>query len=84
MRCLFLLPLALLALTACSESQATRIDYRTYRIEGPPTPGGDTGANRRLGNRLCPNGYRVLDESRDRPDPTGQLGISMVWTIQCI
>ena len=81
MRRLFLLPLALLALTACSESQATRIDYRTYRIEGPPTPGGETGPNRRLANRLCPNGFRVLDESRSR-DP--QVGISTMWTVRCI
>jgi hypothetical protein len=82
MRCLFLLPLALLALTACSESQATRIDYRTYRIEGPPIAGGETGPNRRLANRLCPNGYRLLDESRKREEP--QAGTSTMWTIRCI
>jgi hypothetical protein len=82
MRGLFLLPLALLALTACSESQASRIDYRTYRIEGPPMAGGETGPNRRLANRLCPNGFRVLDESRSREEP--QAGVSTLWTIQCI
>jgi hypothetical protein len=81
MRCLFLLPLALLALTACSESQSSRIDYRTYLIEGPPMPGGETGPNRRLANRLCPNGFRLLDESRKRD---AEVGVSIMWTIRCI
>jgi hypothetical protein len=81
MRRLFLLPLAFLTLTACSESQATRIDYRTYRIEGPPMPSGETGPNRRLASQLCPNGFRVLDESRKRDVETG---VTINWTIQCI
>ncbi len=64
MRCL-LIPLLLMpaGLTSCGamQSQATKIDDRTYRIEGPGVPGGAEAPNRRMASRVCPGGYRVLE-----------------------
>jgi hypothetical protein len=72
----------LLALPACTESQASRIDERTYRIESPRIPGGATGPNQRLADEFCPHGYRVLSQSRDTDNYAG--GVSIVWTIRCL
>jgi hypothetical protein len=74
--------LALLTLAACTESQASRIDERTYRIESPRIPGGATAPNRRLAEQFCPRGYRVLDQSRDNDPIEG--GVAIVWTIRCL
>jgi hypothetical protein len=83
------LPLAALAavtLAACGilsvQSQAERIDERTYRIESPRVAGGVTGPNRRLAEQLCPNGYRVLDQQRDIDNYEG--GVATVWTVRCL
>ena len=75
-----LLPLALAGCGA--QSQAQRIDERTYRIEGPRIAGGVTGPNRRLAEELCPHGYRILDSTRDN-DPT-EGGTTFTWTVRCL
>jgi hypothetical protein len=74
--------LALLTLTACSESQAERVDERTYRIESPRIPGGVTEPNRRLAEQFCPRGYRVLNQNRDNDPNSG--GVVITWTVRCL
>jgi len=79
--------IALLALAACTEATGSRIDDRTFRVEGPGIPGGSDAPNRRLAARLCPNGYRVLDsiDSRNTPDThRDEPGVFTIWTIRCI
>jgi len=76
------LGLALLSLAACSESQASRVDERTYRIESPRIAGGAIGPNQRLAEQFCPRGYRVLNQTRDTDNFEG--GTSIVWTIRCL
>src|SRR5216683_2759527 len=66
------------ALTACAQSVASRIDDRTFRIEGPEIPGGSDVPNQRTAARLCPRGFRVLDESRYKKD--FQSAPSTFWT----
>ena len=81
------LVLALPALTDCSqESYATKIGDRTYKIEGPAVPGGVEGPNRRLAQRLCPGGYRVLDSTRSKEGCSDgcDAGISTNWVIRCL
>ena len=81
MRRLVLAPLLLLV--ACTaQSQATKIDDRTYRIEGPGVPGGAEAPNRRLAERVCPRGYRVLDSTRFKRD-VGE-GTFTNWVIRCL
>ena len=81
MRRLVLAPLLLLV--ACTaQSQATKIDDRTYRIEGPGVPGGAEVPNRRLAERVCPGGYRVLDSTRFKRD-VGE-GTFTNWVIRCL
>jgi len=74
----------LLALTGCfaAESSAQRVDDRTWRIEGPRIAGGVTAPNRRLAEKLCPQGYRVLDQGRDTDPYEGGTVIS--WTVRCL
>jgi hypothetical protein len=80
--------LILAGLTSCSalQSQATKIDERTYRIEGPGVPGGAEAPNRRLAERVCPGGYRVLDSTRSKEGCTdGCSGeTSTNWVIRCL
>ena len=84
--------LACLALTACTQATATpassRVDNRTFVIHGPGVPGGSDAPNRRLADRLCPNGYRVLDSEELRNSPDGyadDIGDTFTnWTIRCI
>ena len=79
--------IALLALAACTEATASRIDNRTFRVEGPGIPGGSDAPNRRIAARLCPNGYRVLDITERRNSPDGYRdapGVFTNWTIRCI
>ena len=79
---------ALLLLVGCFQESAiaTRLDDRTFRIEGPPVPGGAETPNRRAAELKCPRGYRVLESQtqkggRDRvidePNPM------TIWTIRC-
>ena len=77
-----LLILASTGLAACSRSYATRVDERTFDIEGPQIPGGSDAPNRRLADQLCPHGFRVVDESRRKPDADAQ--IQTFWTIRCL
>ena len=77
----------LLALAACTEATATRVDNRTFKIEGPGVPGGSETPNRRLAVRLCPNGYRVLDRLERRNTSDGyseEPGVFTNWTIRCL
>ena len=85
MRCRPLAALLILsstALAACTQSVASRIDERTFRIEGPEIPGGSNVPNQRTAARLCPRGYRVLDESQHKGE--FQTGYATVWTVRCL
>lgn len=82
-----LLLLMLLILAACTESTASRVDDHTFRIEGPGVPGGSEGPNRRMANRLCPKGYRVVDSESHKGGPDRVIdddNIMTFWTIRCI
>ena len=81
------LMIALLALAACTTATASRVDDRTFRIEGPGLPSGSDVPNRRLAERLCPKGYRLLDSIERRNTPDGyreEPGVFTNWTIRCI
>ena len=86
MRRLLLAATVLLApagLACCTaNSFATRIDDRTFRIEGPGVPGGVEAPNRRVAERVCPGGYRVLDSTRFKRDP--DEGTFTNWVIRCL
>ena len=70
-------------LASCTaESFATKIDDRTYKIEGTGVPGGADAPNRRMAARVCPNGYRVLDQRRYKTDP--DTGTQTDWVIRCL
>ncbi len=70
-------------LACCSAvSSATKIDDRTFKIEGPGVPGGAEAPNRRLAERICPGGYRVLDSTRFKVDPAE--GTYTNWVIRCL
>ena len=74
---------ALGGLVSCTaQSQATKIDDRTFKIEGPGVPGGAEAPNRRLAERVCPRGYRVLDSTRFKRD-VGE-GTFTNWVIRCL
>ena len=74
--------LASAGLSACTEAFGSRLDDRTFRIEGPQIPGGSDAPNRRLADKLCPRGYRVLEQSRGKSDADAQIATS--WTIRCL
>ena len=78
---------ALLALAGCTQAAASRIDARTFRVDGPGLPTQSSAANRRLAERLCPDGYRVLAAVERRNTPDGhrdEPGIFTNWTIRCL
>ncbi len=84
---------ALLALAACTQATATpassnRVDNQTFVIHGPGIPGGSAAPNERLAERLCPNGFRVLDSTVRRNSPDGyadDIGDTFTnWTIRCL
>ena len=77
-----LLVLISAGLTACTEAFGSRLDDRTFRIEGPQIPGGSDVPNRRLADKLCPRGYRVIEQSRGKPEPDAQIQTN--WTIRCL
>ena len=83
-----LLPaLAMLTLAGCAEATASRIGDRTFRIEGPGLPAESPRPNQRIAERLCPQGYRVLDEITRRNTPDGgrdEPGMFTNWTIRCV
>jgi hypothetical protein len=89
------LVLVLGALAGCSTASASKIDERTFRIEGPEIPGGSNTPDERLAERICPHGYRVLDENRHVGNSTSEAdrgasadqettGIGTNWTIRCL
>jgi hypothetical protein len=83
----FILCGALLLLAACTEATASRVDERTFKIEGPGLGIVSDAPNRRLATRLCPKGYRVLDSASHRGGPdraTDNADIMTIWTIRCI
>ena len=74
------------ALSCTSQSFATKVDDRTFRIEGPAVPGGVEAPNRRAAERVCPGGYRVLDSTRHKEGCSDGCvaGISTNWVIRCL
>ncbi|MBV8524471.1 MAG: hypothetical protein JOY71_20490 [Acetobacteraceae bacterium] len=80
--------IALLALAACgSESSVSKIDSRTFLIESAGIPGGSETPNRRLAERVCPSGYRVIDKTVHQGTPDrarDEPGIFTNWTIRCL
>jgi hypothetical protein len=77
------------AVAACSsESTVSKIDARTFRIESAGIPGGSETPNRRLAERVCPGGYRVMDKDvhQNSPDRArDDLGKTFSnWTIRCL
>jgi hypothetical protein len=86
MRYLSLLLIALV-LVGCSDAQATRVDERTWRIEGPGVVGGSEAANRRLAYRICPGGFMVLDQQAHKGGPQGVTSsqdTTTVWVVRCL
>jgi hypothetical protein len=83
-----LLLLGLLVVAACTESSISKIDSRTFVIESAGIPGGSDAPNRRLAERACPGGYRVMDESRHQNTPDRARdypgGVFTNWTIRCL
>ena len=89
-------PLLLLAmLAACSQATASKIDARTFSINGPVVAGGSDGPDQRLADKICPKGYRIVDHNRfvggatslsDRGAhaDTENQGASTNWTIRCL
>ena len=72
---------------AAQSSSAMKVDDRTFKIEGPGVPGGANAPNRRMAERVCPGGYRVLDQQRFKDDSQGLGGDSAVytnWVIRCL
>jgi hypothetical protein len=78
---------ALLALAGCTEAAGTRVADSTFRIDGPGLPSLSDAPNRRFAERVCPNGYRVIDQIVRRNTPDGhrdEPGIFTNWTIRCL
>ena len=78
---------ALLLLAACTEASVSRVDSRTFVIESGGIPGGSEAPNRRLAERVCPGGYRVVDQAvhRNTPDRAAdEPGVFTNWTIRCL
>jgi hypothetical protein len=75
-------------LAGCTEATASRVDARTFRIEGPGVPGGSETPNRRMATQLCPKGYRVLDQETHLNTPDRARvengGVFTNWTIRCL
>jgi hypothetical protein len=82
------LVLANAGLVSCTApSFATKVDDRTFKIEGPGVPGGADAPNRRTAERVCPGGYRVVDQQRSK-DSNGEFGgdsaVYTNWVIRCL
>ena len=79
--------LVVLVLAACTEATASRVDERTFEIQGPELGAASDAPNQRLANRLCPRGYRVLDSVSHKGGPNRAIDstdIMTIWTIRCI
>jgi hypothetical protein len=78
---------AALLLAACTEATASRVDDRTFKIEGPGMGIVSDAPNKRLAGRLCPKGYRVIDSTSQKGGPdraTDDQDTMTIWTIRCI
>ncbi|MGH7060684.1 MAG: hypothetical protein ACREFH_09880 [Stellaceae bacterium] len=87
MRPLSLLVLVLVLLAGCTQATMSRIDSRTFLIQSGGIPGGSDTPNRRLAERVCPGGYRVIDQTvhRNTPDRyADESGVFTNWTIRCL
>jgi hypothetical protein len=86
MRVVFVL--SVLALAGCVQPTISKIDYHTYRIESGGIPGGSDAPNRRLAEQVCPNGYRVMDETSHQNTPDrarDEIGDTFTtWTVRCL
>ena len=80
--------IAALALVACSqESSVSKLDSRTFVIESAGIPGGSEAPNRRVAERVCPGGYRVMDKTEHQGTPDrarDEPGTFINWTIRCL
>ena len=79
--------IALLGLAACTEATASRIDARTFQIQGPAMGIISDAPNRRMAARVCPKGYRVIDSESHKGGPdrvTDDPDTMTIWTIRCI
>ncbi len=86
MRVIFLV-LTVLGLAACTEATASRVDERTFKIEGPEMGIMSEAPNRRMASRVCPKGYRVLASESHKGGPdrvTDDPDTMTTWTIRCI
>jgi hypothetical protein len=87
MRAVSLLFLILLA--GCVGTTVSRIDSRTYQIQDDGVAGGSSGPDRRTAEELCPNGFRVLDQTVHRNGPDlyrtepGHF-VYTTWTVRCL
>ena len=79
--------LALLLLAACTEATASRVDERTFKIEGPAMGMVSDAPNRRLATRLCPKGYRVIASESHKGGPdraVDDTDTMTTWTVRCL
>jgi len=79
-----LLMLVLLLLAACTEATATRVDDRTFLIQGPSLSVSAEGPNRRMAEQLCPGGYRVLESQNLRGVGIVPSDIVTTWAVRCL
>jgi hypothetical protein len=82
-----LLVLTVLLLAACTEATLSKLDDRTFKIEGPAIAGGSDAPNKRLASKACPNGYRVLESASHKGGPdraVDESNIMTIWTIRCL
>ncbi|HUC72937.1 MAG TPA: hypothetical protein VMS01_17245 [Stellaceae bacterium] len=83
-----LLLLSLLCLATCTQPTISKIDYRTFKIESGGIPGGSDAPNRRIAAQVCPNGYRVIDQSAHQNTPDrarDEIGSTFTtWTVRCL
>jgi hypothetical protein len=81
---LLLIPLVF---AGCTQATASKVDARTFRIEGPDVPGGSDTPDRRLAERICPKGYRILESASNRGGLDRAIDDSNIvtsWTIRCL
>jgi hypothetical protein len=85
----------LAALAGCSSATASKVDTRTFSINGPIVPGGSEGPDARLAEKICPKGYRVINEMSFQGGSTSlsdrgahadmeNPGVATNWTIRCL
>ena len=89
-------PLVLLAVLAgCSQATASKVDTRTFSINGPVVAGGSEAPDRRLAEKICPKGYRVIGSTslaggsaslsdRGAHADMENPGVSTNWVIRCL